>query len=74
MFRLDSPKFLDLCQRRFHPGTRAKGGEIRGSGRVLSCEVKRKGNQYEIIGMVRGTSPEPYEVDIECGNRFNTVS
>ena len=73
MFRLDSPKFLDLCQRRFHPGTRAKGGEIRGSGRVLSCEVKRKGNQYEIIGMVRGTSPEPYEVDIECGNRFNTV-
>ena len=32
-----------------------------------------EGNQYEIIGMVRGTSPEPYEVDIECGNRFNTV-
>jgi superfamily II DNA or RNA helicase len=73
MFHLDSPPFLDLCQRRFHPGTRAKGEEIRAAGKVLSCAVDCNGSQYDVVATVQGNSPEPYEVDVECGLRLNQV-
>jgi hypothetical protein len=73
MFSLDSPKFLELCQRRFHPGTRAKGEQLRAGGLVLTCETSRLGAQYEIAATVQGGAAEPYEIDISCGIRFNTV-
>ena len=73
MFSLDSPKFLELFQRRFHPRTRAKGEQLRAGGLVLTCETSRLGAQYEIAATVQGGAAEPYEIDISCGIRFNTV-
>jgi superfamily II DNA or RNA helicase len=73
MFYFDSQPFLELCERKFHPGTRAKGAEIRRAGKVLSCAVDREGSEYAVVATVQGNSPEPYEVDLECGLRLNKV-
>ncbi|MGO8699622.1 MAG: SNF2-related protein [Limisphaerales bacterium] len=73
MFHLDSPQFVELCERKFHPGTRAKGLEIHASGRVFSCEVHQDGSECDIFASVQGSSGSPYEVEITCGRQNGTV-
>jgi len=66
MFDLHSPKFQELCDGRFHYGTRAKGLQLYQAGKVVRCQVVNQGSQSDITAQVRGTAPEPYEVTLKC--------
>jgi superfamily II DNA or RNA helicase len=66
MFDLNSPKFQELCARRFHPNTRTKGEQLYRDDKVLRCEVINFGTQCDIAAMVQGSAPEPYEVKLRC--------
>ena len=67
MFQFDFPPFRELCERKFHPGTRAKGAEIHASGKVLSCQVEEERMECGIFATVQSGSGAPYEVEITCG-------
>jgi superfamily II DNA or RNA helicase len=66
MFDLHSPKFQELCERRFHHGTRAKGEQLYRENKVIRCEVTHLGMRCQAEAQVRGTSPAPYDVQVDC--------
>jgi superfamily II DNA or RNA helicase len=66
MFDLHSPKFQELCERRFHYGTRAKGEQLYREKKVLQCEVTNAGMKCEAVAKVLGSAPSPYEVTMAC--------
>jgi superfamily II DNA or RNA helicase len=67
MYGLNSPKFIGLCERKFHPGTRAKGEQLKTSCRIISCDATERGARCEIVAQVQGSALAPYEVRVECG-------
>jgi superfamily II DNA or RNA helicase len=66
MFDLHSPKFQELCERRFHHGTRAKGDQLYRENKVIQCKMTNVGTSCRAEARVRGTSPTPYEVTLDC--------
>jgi superfamily II DNA or RNA helicase len=66
MFDLNSPKFQELCDRRFHYGTRAKGEHLYQGSKVAHCEVTNLGMQCDAVAKVQGSAPQPYEVILKC--------
>src|SRR5580658_2824316 len=66
MFDLDSPNFLGLCNRVFHPGTRAKGEWLFKENKVSHCDLTNEGAHCEARAKVQGAAPQPYEVTFSC--------
>jgi superfamily II DNA or RNA helicase len=66
MFDLHSPKFQELCERRFHYGTRAKGEHLYRENKVIHCKMSNAGTICRAEAQVRGTAPTPYDVTVDC--------
>jgi superfamily II DNA or RNA helicase len=66
MFDLHSPRFQELCERRFHFGTRAKGEQLYREGKLIRCEVNDLGIQCHVSALVQGSAARPYDVSLNC--------
>jgi superfamily II DNA or RNA helicase len=73
MFDLNSSAFKNLCNLRFHFGTRAKAEQLYRDGKVLQFDVSHLGARCDITARVQGSSPAPYQVAVNLSTRGRGV-
>jgi superfamily II DNA or RNA helicase len=73
MFDLNSLTFQNLCDHRFHYGTRTKAEQLYRNGNVFKFDVSNQGMQCDIMAKVQGSSPAPYKVAVKLWMRGRGV-